>query len=85
MTPLLSWAEIDALTSADAIAELLRSKGVKGCLGGEGGDCPLEAATGDEGVGYRTRYQNGGLLTEAERSFVRRFDNREWPDLIEED
>lgn len=81
---LISWEELDALQTADEIAACLRAAGIKGrrkvC-----DDCPLARAT-DSDVYTRDAADADGDyhgLTLAERLFVRRFDDGQYPDLID--
>jgi len=70
----ITWKELDRCTDADAVAELLRQRNIKGKLHLVD-QCPLAVATG-WCVGYLTRYcltRNGVVreeLTVAETEFV---------------
>lgn len=82
---ILTWDEIDKCQSADEIADLLRSKGVKG-IQDSNSHCPLANATGSRVYGDY-RYDGGWTMrdcTQTEAEFVQRFDNGGYPDLIEE-
>lgn len=84
MTAIITWVELDRLTSPEDIADLLRARGIKGVVR-DMENCPLALATGCP-VYYLFRY-NGRcteMLTAAEFRFVRSFDYGYFPDLIKE-
>lgn len=79
--PLLSWDVLDACTSADEIAALLKRHGIKGWPGDISG-CALAQATGWIVCGPAaplTRQFN--QLTDAERRFIQSFDDGNYSEL----
>lgn len=83
----LTWQELDKCQSPAEIADMLRSKGIKGSRRSEE-TCPLATATGWR-VRYVSRFSPGWHrcedLTVAESLFVMAFDmGRDFQDLAEQ-
>ena len=77
----MDWETLDAMDSADQIAEALKRAGIRGCTYNAKA-CPLARATGWT-VKCWTRWNDGCRvkLTPAERAFVKRFDTGYYPEL----
>ena len=85
----LTWEQLDACHSADAIADLLRAAGITGRRG-DYNTCPLACATrwcvyANVRTLSPSPSSRGISLTRAEIVFVKRFDRGKYLDLIEEE
>lgn len=80
---MISWDEFDACKTAAEIARLLEAHSVKGRKG-HSANCPLAHATGykvgETAAWCGTQYR---ALTDAERRFIKQFDNGRHPRLCE--
>lgn len=91
----LTWAELDALPTAEAIADKLRALGIKG-KAQDPSCCPLAVATGYRVYATsRVKYadeakarsflvrEERSLLTDAEKAFIAHGDAGGYPDICE--
>lgn len=89
--PLITWEELDKLTTADEIAELLRKHHLKGVLYHHR-KCVLARATGwiiscelAELPFSPTQPRQVRALTAAQIAFRRNFDRRKYPYLLDKE